>query len=78
MHLGMTEDDAVFQPLLDSELCMKNMSKPAKLGDNRKEDPWFWYTGRPGSISLLDNSSGAERLRVKGVNSVQMSVVKYI
>ena len=51
LHLGMDENDATFRPLLDSELYLKNTSKPAKLGDNRKEDPWFWYAGRPDGIS---------------------------
>ena len=59
VHLGMTEDNAVFRPLLDSELYMKNMSKPAKLGNNRKEDPWSWYTGWPGSISSNQNNNWA-------------------
>ncbi|KAF8720638.1 hypothetical protein AX14_010834 [Amanita brunnescens Koide BX004] len=51
LRLGMDENDATFRPLLDNELYLKNTSKPAKLGDNRKEDPWFWYTGQPDGIS---------------------------
>ena len=51
LRLGMSENDPAFRPLLDSELYMKNTSKPAKLGDNRKEDPWFWYAGRPDGVS---------------------------
>ena len=59
VHLGIPEDDIVFRPLLDSELYLKNTTKPAKLGDNRKEDPWFWYVGRPGDESSSQNSSWA-------------------
>jgi hypothetical protein len=51
LRLGMDEDDATFRPLLDNELYLKNTSKPAKLGDNRKEDPWFWYATRPNGLS---------------------------
>ena len=53
VRLGMPEDDVVFRPLLDNELYMKNTGKPAQLGDNRREDPWFWYTGRPGDSTSL-------------------------
>ena len=59
VQLGMPEDDVVFQPLLDNKLYMKNTSKPAQLGDNRREDPWFWYTGRPGGISLRQDPEWA-------------------
>ena len=57
LQLGMAEDDVVFRPLLDSELYLKNTSKPAKLGDNRKEDPWFWYTGLPSNMTLSESNS---------------------
>ncbi|KAF8662785.1 hypothetical protein AX14_007008 [Amanita brunnescens Koide BX004] len=51
LHLGISENDAAFHPLLDTELYMKNTGKLAKLGDNKKEDPWFWYTGQPDGLS---------------------------
>jgi len=47
----MHENDATFRPLLDNELYMKNTSKSAKLGDNRKEEPWFWNATRPNDLS---------------------------
>lgn len=59
VHLGIPEDNVVFRPLLDSELYLKNTSKPAKLGDNRKEDPWFWYVGQLGNESSSQSSSWA-------------------
>ncbi|KAF8326718.1 hypothetical protein F5887DRAFT_925190 [Amanita rubescens] len=66
VNLGIPEDDDIFRPLLDTELYMKNTNKPAKLGDNRREDPWFWYTGRGGNTLSCENSTWAiEMDRVK-------------
>jgi hypothetical protein len=59
VHLGIPEDDVIFRPLLDTELYMKNTNKPAELGDNRREDPWFWYAGRAGVISSRENTAWA-------------------
>lgn len=59
VHLGVPEDNVVFQPLLDTELYMKNTNKPAELGDNRREDPWFWYAGRGGVTSSCENTAWA-------------------
>ena len=39
-NLGL--NDSSLQPLHDNQLIAKDTSKPAKLGDNQKEDPWFW------------------------------------
>ena len=57
LQLGMVEDDVVFWPLLDSELYLKNTSKPVKLDDNQKEDPWFWYAGLPSNMTLSQSNS---------------------
>ena len=42
LRLGLASDDQSLQPLPDSQLFMKDTTKLAQLGDNRKEDPWFW------------------------------------
>ena len=59
IHLGIPEDDAVFRPLLDNELYMKSTSRQAQLGDNRREDPWFCYSGRSGGTSSCENTAWA-------------------
>ena len=46
LQLGLAPDDRSLQPLLDGQLFMKDMTRPAQLGDNRKEDPWFWQVER--------------------------------
>ena len=33
---------------------MKDMTRPAQLGDNRKEDPWFWHMEHVCSSDIED------------------------
>ncbi len=33
---------------------MKDTTKPAQLGDNRKEDPWFWQVERVRNSDIED------------------------
>jgi hypothetical protein len=42
--LGKAETE--LQELRDDQLFGKDASRPAKLGDSRQEDPWFWTVGR--------------------------------
>jgi hypothetical protein len=51
LALGLPEDDQVLQPLHDDQLWAKDASRPARLGDSRKEDPWFWHVGRPSGLT---------------------------
>ena len=59
-HLGLAPDDQSLQPLLDSQLYMKDTTKPAQLGDNRKEDPWFWHIECLGSSGIEDQEWAIE------------------
>lgn len=54
LRLGLAPDDRSLQPLLDSQLFMKDTTKPAQLGDNRKEDPWFWQVERVRNSDIED------------------------
>jgi hypothetical protein len=51
LALGLLEDDQVLQPLHDDQLWAKDASRPARLGDSRKENPWFWHVGRPSGLT---------------------------
>lgn len=64
LHLGLAPDDRSLQPLLDSQLFMKNTTKPAQLGDNRKEDPWFWQVERVRSSGIEDQDWVVESKRL--------------
>lgn len=49
--LGLPQDDPTLQPLSNDQLWAKDSSKPSRLGDTKKEDPWFWTVGRPAGLS---------------------------
>ena len=51
IRLGLSESDASLQELHDHQLYGKDASRPAKLGDSKKEDPWFWMVGRPSNLT---------------------------
>jgi hypothetical protein len=51
IELGLPIDDQVLQELRDDQLWGKDFSRPARLGDSRKEDPWFWHVGRPSGLT---------------------------
>jgi hypothetical protein len=59
-RLGLAPDDRSLQPLLDDQLYMKDTSKAALLGDNRKEDPWFWQVERFCSSGIEDQEWAVE------------------
>ena len=54
--LGLPETDRTLQPLHDTELWSKNTSGPSKMGDSKKEDPWFWTAGRPSGLSTKEEA----------------------
>jgi len=60
LRLGLASDDESLRPLLDNQLFMKDPTKPAELGDNRKEDPWFWQTERVCSSGIEDQEWAVE------------------
>ncbi len=51
LALGLPKDNPVLQDLRDNQLWAKDASKPARLGDSRREDPWFWHVGRPSGLT---------------------------
>ena len=55
--LGLREDDPVLRELKDTELWAKNTALPARLGDSRKQDPWFWYTACPHGTSVAERAT---------------------
>ncbi|KAG6836332.1 hypothetical protein H0H93_009028 [Arthromyces matolae] len=48
VELGMSETDQALRPLTPEDVWCKDASSSRKMGDSRKEDPWFWHTGRCG------------------------------
>jgi hypothetical protein len=51
IRLGFSESDMSLQELHDDQLYGKDASRPARLGDSKKEDPWFWTVGRPSGLA---------------------------
>jgi hypothetical protein len=51
IRLGLSELDASLQELHNDQLYGKDTSRPARLGDSKKEDPWFWTVGRPSGLT---------------------------
>jgi hypothetical protein len=57
LNLGLPPDDPVLRELKDTELWAKNAALPAKLGDSRKEDPWFWHVACPVGSSSAEKTN---------------------
>jgi len=51
IRLGLSELDVSLQELRNDQLYGKDTSRPARLGDSKKEDPWFWIVGRPSDLT---------------------------
>jgi hypothetical protein len=51
LKLGLSANDKILRKLDFTNLHGKNMAKPPKLGDSKKEEPWFWNVGRPTGMS---------------------------
>ena len=62
IRLGLSESDTSLQELHDDQLYGKDASRPARLGDSKKEDPWFWMVGRrSGATPKEQNDWSLER-----------------
>jgi hypothetical protein len=62
IRLGLSESDTSLQELHDDQLYGKDASRPARLGDSKKEDPWFWMVGRrSGATPREQNDWSLER-----------------
>jgi hypothetical protein len=51
LKLGLLANDKILRMLDLTKLHGKNMAMPPRLGDSKKEDPWFWNVGRPTAMS---------------------------
>ena len=70
LALGLPETDQTLQDLQDDQLWSKDISRPARLGDSRKEDPWFWHVGRPSGLTEAeDREWDIERKQCHMLNS---------
>jgi hypothetical protein len=56
LNLGLSKDDQSLRPLHDHELWGKNASCLARLGDTKKEEPWFWAVGMPSKLSEAEQT----------------------
>lgn len=51
ISLGCSVEREGLFPLNESQLWGKNVFLPHILGDSRRENPWFWSTGKPAELS---------------------------
>ena len=56
LQLGLSGCDSSLRALHDDELWGKDTSRPARLGDSKKEEPWFWTVGLPSGLSETERS----------------------
>jgi hypothetical protein len=56
ISLGLSKDKTDLEELHDDQLFGKDASRPSKLGDSKKEDPWFWTVGRPHGLSAKEQA----------------------
>jgi hypothetical protein len=56
LALGLPSDDTTFQPLLNSELWMKDIDEPHVFGSGHIQNPWFWSVGRPSGMSDAEDA----------------------
>ena len=57
LKLGLDSSDPLLKPLLPTELWAKNAAMPPKLGDSRRQDPWFWHVACPAGLSTEEKRS---------------------
>ncbi|KAF9529569.1 hypothetical protein CPB83DRAFT_764801, partial [Crepidotus variabilis] len=66
VRLGLSKDDKSLQELHDNQLFSKDASRPAQLGDSKREDPWFWTVGQPSGMNNQEKADWSLELdRVK-------------
>ena len=51
LALELSPEDETLQDLRNDQLWAKDTSHLSKIGDSRREDPWFWMVGRPSGMS---------------------------
>ncbi|TFK61727.1 hypothetical protein BDN72DRAFT_777913 [Pluteus cervinus] len=51
LQLGLSPTDKSLQPLKNDQLWGKVRDGPAKLGDSKLQEPWFWSAGRPRGLT---------------------------
>ena len=56
LKLGLDPKDPLLKPLLTTKLWAKNATMPPKLGDLRKEDPWFLHVACPAGLSAEEKA----------------------
>jgi hypothetical protein len=56
LKLGLDSTDPLLKPLLPTELWAKNAAMPPKLGDSRRQDPWFWHVACPAGLSAEEQA----------------------
>ena len=56
ISLGLSASDPSLQELRDDQLFGKDASRPAKLGDSKREDPWFWTVARPSNLPAKEQA----------------------
>lgn len=56
LKLGLDSSDPLLKPLLPTELWAKNAAMPPKLGDSRRQDPWFWHVACPAGLSTEEKA----------------------
>ena len=69
IRLGLSELDASLQELHDDQLYGKDTSRPARLGDSKKEDPWFWTVGRPSGLTPKEQTGWSLECESLYINS---------
>ncbi|KAH6903700.1 hypothetical protein BKA70DRAFT_1513986 [Coprinopsis sp. MPI-PUGE-AT-0042] len=69
LRLGLSPEDTTFRALNEKDESFdatKNASRASRLGDSKKEDPWFWDVGRPSNLSKEDKKAWMREMdRVK-------------
>jgi hypothetical protein len=56
ISLGLSASDLSLQELHDDQLFGKDASQLAKLGDSKREDPWFWTAVRPSNLPAKEQA----------------------
>ena len=56
ISLGLSVSDPSLQELHDDQLFGKDTSRLAKLGDSKREDPWFWTVARPSNLPAKEQA----------------------
>lgn len=64
ISLGLSASDPSLQELRDDQLFGKDASRPAKLGDSKRGDPWFWTAVRPSDLPAKEQAEWSLECKV--------------